>query len=337
MLLAACWENTWCSPMPRFGSASWVSRVFTWRVTSLLGNIDSVRIIVMVIISTRRQSCVCVSAGDDDTGVMCQTGLRKSNCTHHEGVLHSDDAAVQDGGWHRWDLQHLAAPGLSFARGQRLSPQVGHQLLDLLRLPFGIEGLGLVDGCLWHHHAGWAVLDLCKDLDWLSCRVQEGRRRGELEFIYVSVNCNHLFNSGFNDVMSSDLRSVVLSRTYLVNGWLIRLSNTLLIINVVSPGVYPFLSILALREIGPEVQNQQQSVLSFVPACGDWRKKTTAALANYPHIPHHNQWKWSIMMSMPLLSCRPCGNRSKPDYTFHFDTQSMLKVSQGCLKKTHQQ
>lgn len=22
---------------------------------------------------------------------------------------------------------------------------------------------------------------------------------------------------------------------------------------------------------------------------------------------------------------------------FHFDTQSMLKVSQGCLKKTHQQ
>ena len=36
-----------------------------------------------------------------------------------------------------------------------------------------------------------------------------------------------------------------------------------------SPGVYPFRSILALREIGPEVQNQQQSVLSLVPAWGD--------------------------------------------------------------------
>lgn len=44
-------------------------------------------------------------------------------------------------------------------------------------------------------------------------------------------------------------------------------------INFISPGVYPFLSILALKEIGPEVQNQQQRVLSFVPACGDWKKK----------------------------------------------------------------
>lgn len=44
-------------------------------------------------------------------------------------------------------------------------------------------------------------------------------------------------------------------------------------INVFSPGVYPFLSILALKEIGPEVQNQQQRVLSFVPACGDWKKE----------------------------------------------------------------
>lgn len=44
-------------------------------------------------------------------------------------------------------------------------------------------------------------------------------------------------------------------------------------INFSSPGVYPFLSILALREIGPEVQNQQQRVLSFVPACGDWIKE----------------------------------------------------------------
>lgn len=89
---------------------------------------------------------------------------------HHERVFHSDDAAVQDGGRDGRDLQHLPAPGLGFARGQRLSPQVGHQLLHLLHLPFGIEGLRLVNGCLGHHHAGRAVLNLCKDLDRLSCK-----------------------------------------------------------------------------------------------------------------------------------------------------------------------
>lgn len=101
-----------------------------------------------------------------------ENGKTEWDDSHHEGVLHSDDAAVQDGGWHGWDLQHLAAPGLCFARGQRLSPQVGHQLLHLLHLPFGIEGLGLVNGRLWHHHAGRAVLNLCKDLDRLSCKGQ---------------------------------------------------------------------------------------------------------------------------------------------------------------------
>lgn len=133
--------------------------------------------------------------------------------------------------------------------------------------------------------------------------------------------------------MSSDLRSVVLSGTYLVNGWRIRLSNALLIINVFSPGVYPFLSILALREIGPEVQNQQQSVLSFVPACGDWRKRKPDALANYLHIPHHNQWKWSIMMSTPLWSCRPCGYRSKPDYAFTLTLNRCWKSPRAASKR----
>lgn len=38
------------------------------------------------------------------------------------------------------------------------------------------------------------------------------------------------------------------------------------------PGVQPFLSILALKDIGPEVQNQQQRVFSFVPAWGDCKK-----------------------------------------------------------------
>lgn len=93
--------------------------------------------------------------GSDDQGqVQGQVYCPRYVHVHHEGVLHSDDAAVQDGGRDRWDLQHFATPGLGFARGQGLSPQVGHQLLDLLHLPFGIESLSLVDGCLWHHHAG---------------------------------------------------------------------------------------------------------------------------------------------------------------------------------------
>ena len=88
---------------------------------------------------------------------------------HHEGVLHPDDVAVQDGGGHRGDLQHLAAPRLRLPGGKGLPAQVGHQLLDLLHLPFGVEGLRLVDGRLWHHHAGRAVLDLGEDLDRLAC------------------------------------------------------------------------------------------------------------------------------------------------------------------------
>lgn len=104
---------------------------------------------------------------------MSSTARRTFTRAHHERVFHSDDAAVQDGGRHGRDLEHFAAPGLRLARGQGLAPQVGHQLLDLLHLPFGIESLRLVDGRLGHHHAGRAVLDLGKDLDRLSCGVGE--------------------------------------------------------------------------------------------------------------------------------------------------------------------
>lgn len=35
--------------------------------------------------------------------------------THHEGVLHPDNGAVQDGGGHRGDLQQFALPALALA------------------------------------------------------------------------------------------------------------------------------------------------------------------------------------------------------------------------------
>lgn len=74
--------------------------------------------------------------------------------TYHEGVLHSDDGTVQDG-WRNWgDLQQLPLPALALPLGQRVPPKVGYQLLDLLALPLGEEGLGLVESGFGHNHPG---------------------------------------------------------------------------------------------------------------------------------------------------------------------------------------
>lgn len=88
--------------------------------------------------------------------------------THHERVLHSDDGTVQDGGGHRGDLEQLALPALALPLRQRVSSQVGHQLLDLLAFAFGEEGLGLVQSRFGHHDAGRTVLRLGEDLDRLA-------------------------------------------------------------------------------------------------------------------------------------------------------------------------
>lgn len=96
--------------------------------------------------------------------------------THHQGILHSDDGAVQDG-WRHWGyLQQLPLPALALPLGQGLSPQVGYQLLDLLALSFGKEGLGLVESGLGHHHPGGAVLHLGEDLDGLALKRRWGNR-----------------------------------------------------------------------------------------------------------------------------------------------------------------
>lgn len=96
--------------------------------------------------------------------------------THHESILHSDDGAVQDG-WRHWgDLQQLPLPALALPLWQGLSPQVGYQLLDLLALSFGKEGLGLIESGLGHHHPGRAVLHLCEDLYGLTLKRRWGDR-----------------------------------------------------------------------------------------------------------------------------------------------------------------
>lgn len=84
--------------------------------------------------------------------------------THHEGIFHSDNGTIQDGRGHRGDLEQLAFPALALPLRQRVSSQIRHQLLDLLALALGKEGLGLVQGRLGHHDSGRAVLHLSEDL-----------------------------------------------------------------------------------------------------------------------------------------------------------------------------
>lgn len=114
--------------------------------------------------------------------------LRQPPCTHHEGVLHSDDGTVQYGGRHRGDLEQLALPALALPLLQRFSPQVGHQLLDLPALALGEEGLCLVQRRFGHHDSGRTVFHLGKDLDGLAwergekrsvCQTERGRDTGE--------------------------------------------------------------------------------------------------------------------------------------------------------------
>lgn len=95
--------------------------------------------------------------------------------THHYGVLHFDDGTVEDGRGHRGDLEHFALPALAPPLRQRVPPEIGHQLLNLLALPLSEEGLVLVQGSLGHHDAGRAVLHLGEDLYRLALEKRETR------------------------------------------------------------------------------------------------------------------------------------------------------------------
>lgn len=111
---------------------------------------------------------LCVS------GVCVWVGVCRCD-THHYGVLHFDDGTVEDGRGHRGDLEHFALPALAPPLRQRVPPEIGHQLLDLLALPLGKEGLVLVQGSLGHHDAGRAVLHLGEDLYRLALEKRETR------------------------------------------------------------------------------------------------------------------------------------------------------------------
>lgn len=94
--------------------------------------------------------------------------LQWNNPTYHQWILHTDYTTVKDWRRNRWNFQLFAIPGFCFARWQGFPTQVGNKLFDFLHFPFGIKCLCLVNGCLWHHHTGRAVLNLSKDLNWFT-------------------------------------------------------------------------------------------------------------------------------------------------------------------------
>lgn len=106
---------------------------------------------------------------------VCLCVCVKADRTHHNSILHFDDRTVQDGRRHRGDLEHFALPALAPPLWQRVPPEIGHQLLDLLALALGEEGLVLVKGSLGHHHPRGAVLHLSEDLYGLALEKRETR------------------------------------------------------------------------------------------------------------------------------------------------------------------
>lgn len=70
---------------------------------------------------------------------------------HLEHVLHFDDAALQDGGTHRWDLDGTTVPRLSAPGTHDISTQGAHHRALLLHGATSDEGLCLNDIGFGHH------------------------------------------------------------------------------------------------------------------------------------------------------------------------------------------
>lgn len=96
---------------------------------------------------------------------------------HLEHVLHFDDATVQDGGTHRWDLDGSAVPRLPAFSGHDVAAERAHHGALLLRGAASDEGLRLHDVGLGHHRSGGSVVKLRKHGYHLACGGR-GRRDG---------------------------------------------------------------------------------------------------------------------------------------------------------------
>lgn len=93
---------------------------------------------------------------------------------HLQHVLHFDDATVQDGGTHWWDLDGSAVPRFPAFGTHDVAAQRAHHRTLLLHGAAGDEGLRLDDVGFGHHRSGGRVVKLCKHGYHLACG---GRKR----------------------------------------------------------------------------------------------------------------------------------------------------------------
>ena len=111
--------------------------------------------------------------------------------TYQQDVLHSDDAAVQDGGPDGWDFDCVAMPGLPGARCHHVATQLCHHGALLLGGAACHESLDLRDAGPGHHAAGGRVLKLRKNGDHLSYR-----KRGEGDYVWNYIIMDSKIGSG---------------------------------------------------------------------------------------------------------------------------------------------
>lgn len=107
---------------------------------------------------------------------------RSRSPAHLEHVLHPDDAALQDGGAHRGDLDGAAVPRLPGAGAHDVSAQRAHHCTLLLLGAAGDEGLRLDDVGPGNHRAGGGVVELGEHGYHLACVGERGRRLEGLLF-----------------------------------------------------------------------------------------------------------------------------------------------------------
>lgn len=113
--------------------------------------------------------------GEDKSWVGCSVKVRKSRGeerpeAHLEHVLHFDDATVQDGGTHWWDLDGSAVPRLPAFRAHYVAAERAHHSTLLLHGAASDERLDLDDVGFGHHRSGGRVVKLRKHRYHLACR-----------------------------------------------------------------------------------------------------------------------------------------------------------------------
>ena len=121
--------------------------------------------------------------GENRSWVGCWLKVRSSTGeerpeAHLEHVLHFDDATVQDGGTHWWDLDGSAVPRLPALGAHHVAAQCADHSALLLHGPASDERLRLDDVGFGHHRSRGRVVKLGKHGDHLACGEETYVRNG---------------------------------------------------------------------------------------------------------------------------------------------------------------